>query len=109
MMADDAGLDAAEAQAGTTEAGDASTTAAPDDDARARKATTSQIRGSSLMLVGRTMSMGVNFVVQILIVRYLTTEAYGAFAYALSIVALGQTLITFGLDRGVARFLSVYD
>ena len=109
MMADDAGLDAAETRAGATDVVDPTTRAASDDDARARKATTSQIRGSSLMLVGRTMSMGVNFVVQILIVRYLTTEAYGAFAYALSIVALGQTLITFGLDRGVARFLSVYD
>lgn len=106
MMADDPGPDAAVA-AGSGPA-DAGTTAA-DGSAKARKETTGQIRGSSLMLVGRTMSMGVNFVVQILIVRYLTTEAYGAFAYALSIVALGQTLITFGLDRGVARFLSVYD
>ncbi len=61
------------------------------------------------MLIGRTMTMGVNFLVQIMIVRYLSQEDYGAFAYALSIVVLGQTLITFGLDRGVSRFLSIYD
>ena len=82
---------------------------APDARAKARKETTGQIRGSSLLLVGRTLSMGVNFLVQILIVRYLTPAEYGAFAYALSIVVLGQTLITFGLDRGVSRFLSIYD
>ena len=76
---------------------------------RAHRETTSQIRGSSLLLVGRTLSMAVNFLVQILIVRYLTTADYGAFAYALSIAALGQTLITFGLDRGASRFLSIYD
>ena len=76
---------------------------------KARRETTNQIRGSSLMLVGRTLTMGVNFVVQVAIVRYLSQEEYGAFAYALSIVALGQTLITFGLDRGVSRFLSIYD
>ena len=53
--------------------------------------------------------MAVNFLVQILIVRYLSTADYGAFTYALSIAALGQTLITFGLDRGASRFLSIYD
>lgn len=76
---------------------------------KAHRETTSQIRGSSLLLVGRTLSMAVNFLVQILIVRYLVPADYGAFAYALSIAALGQTLITFGLDRGSARFLSIYD
>ena len=97
-----------------TEADQAAATAPETPDgpvapAKARKETTGQIRGSSLLLVGRTMSMAVNFLVQILIVRYLTPKDYGAFAYALSIVVLGQTLITFGLDRGVSRFLSIYD
>ncbi|MEO8228374.1 MAG: flippase [Chloroflexota bacterium] len=80
-----------------------------DRPSKAHRETTSQIRGSSLLLVGRTLSMAVNFLVQILIVRYLTKEDYGAFAYALSIAALGQTLITFGLDRGASRFMSIYD
>ena len=81
----------------------------PDRPSKAHRETTSQIRGSSLLLVGRTLSMAVNFLVQILIVRYLTTADYGAFTYALSIAALGQTVITFGLDRGASRFLSIYD
>ncbi len=73
------------------------------------KDTTTQIRGSSLLLVGRSLSMGVNFLTQILIVRALTVSDFGAFSYALSIVALGQMVITLGLDRGASRFLSVYD
>ncbi|MFL5802111.1 MAG: flippase [Roseiflexaceae bacterium] len=71
-------------------------------------ATSRQIRGSSLMLVGRAISMGVNFAVQVLIVRYLTKNDYGAFAFALSMVALGESIATFGLDRAVTRFLPIY-
>jgi hypothetical protein len=51
-----------------------------------------QIRGSSLLLIGRTLSMAVNFAVQVLIVRYLSKTDYGAFAYALSIVARSRGL-----------------
>jgi Membrane protein involved in the export of O-antigen and teichoic acid len=69
----------------------------------------SQIRGSSLLLFGRAIAMGVNFLVQVLTVRYLTKTDYGAFAYALSIVDLGQMIATFGMDRTVTRYLSIYD
>ena len=68
-----------------------------------------QIRGSSLMLVGRTIAMAANFIVQVLTVRYLTKTEYGAFAYALSFVDLGQMVATFGLDRTITRFLSIDD
>ncbi len=71
--------------------------------------TRKQVRGSSLLLIGRLMSLAVNFVVQILIVRYLTKADYGAFAYALSLVALGQSVITFGLDRAITRFIPIYE
>ncbi len=71
--------------------------------------TSRQVRGSSLLLVGRTLSMAINFAVQVVIVRYLSEEDYGAFAYALTLVAFGQTIITFGLDRGFSRFLAIYD
>ncbi len=84
----------------------------PDDGSRSMTSaglTDRQLRGSSLLLVGRFISLGVNFVVQVLIVRYLTEAAYGAFAFALSLAALGTTIVTFGLDRGVGRFLAMYD
>lgn len=71
--------------------------------------TTRQIRGSSLLLVGRLIALVVNMLVQVLIVRALAQSEYGAFAYALSLVILGETVVTFGLDRGLGRFLAVYD
>lgn len=75
---------------------------------RKKTETQRQLRGSSLLLVGRILSKGVGFVVQVLTVRYLAKSDYGAFAYALSIVALGETVVTFGLDRAVTRFLPIY-
>jgi O-antigen/teichoic acid export membrane protein len=70
--------------------------------------TRGQLRGSSLLLFGRFLSKGLNFASQVLIVRYLSRGDYGAFAYALSIVAMGETFVTFGLDRAVTRFVPIY-
>ncbi|MBI5031558.1 MAG: flippase [Chloroflexi bacterium] len=71
--------------------------------------TRKQIRGSSLLLVGRVLSMAVNLGVQVLIVNHLSKTDYGAFAYALSMVALGETIVTFGLDRAITRFVPIFD
>lgn len=84
-------------------------TAAVTPESARNTSTRQQIRGSSLLMAGRFISLGANFVVQILIVRYLTQSDYGAFAYALSLVALGESVITFGLDRAVTRFVPIYD
>jgi O-antigen/teichoic acid export membrane protein len=83
----------------------------PSDQSTATISTASSrhIRGSSLLLVGRVISLVVNFVIQVLIVRYLSTAAYGAFAYALSFVALGEMLVTLGIDRSLGRFLPIYE
>jgi O-antigen/teichoic acid export membrane protein len=67
------------------------------------------IRGSSLLLLGRAISMGANFGIQILIVRHLSKSDYGAFAYALSIVHLATTVVTLGLDRAITRFVAIYE
>jgi O-antigen/teichoic acid export membrane protein len=75
----------------------------------AREATRKQIRGSSLLLFGRLMSLGINFGVQILIVRYLSKADFGAYAYALSLVSLGVSIATFGLDRSITRFIPIYE
>ena len=88
-----------------------STASAADSGAEspAHEATRKQIRGSSLLLGGRFISLGMNFAIQILIVRYLSKADYGAWAYALSIVSLGVSIATFGLDRSITRFLPIYD
>lgn len=73
------------------------------------EATRRQIRGSSLLLAGRMLSLGVNFATQVLIVRYLSKADFGAFAYGLSIVSLGEALAVLGLDKAIARFLPIYE
>jgi O-antigen/teichoic acid export membrane protein len=72
------------------------------------QATKKNLRGSSLLLVGRVITMITNFAVQILIVRYLSKGDYGAFAYAMSLVSLGSSLAVFGMEKTVTRFLPIY-
>ncbi len=87
-----------------------STATIPIDSAAAGRDTAvgRQIRGSSLLLVGRFLAKAVNFAAQVLIVRHLSQADYGALAYALSIVMLGQDVARFGLNRAVTRFLPIY-
>lgn len=68
-----------------------------------------QIRGSSLLLAGRILSLATNLVVQVLIVRSLSKAGYGAFAYAMSIATIGEGLVSLGLHRAVARYVPIYD
>ncbi len=67
-----------------------------------------QIRGSSLLLAGRFISVGGNFASQVLVVRYLSTADYGAWAYALAVIAFFQGIATLGLDRAITRFVPIY-
>ena len=70
--------------------------------------TRKQIRGSSLLLVGRLISVGINFFAQVLIVRFLSTTDFGAWAYGLAIVAFCQSFAIFGLDRAITRFVPIF-
>src|SRR6266508_643075 len=76
--------------------------AAGGPESAANEATQKHIRGSSLLLGGRFLSLGINFAIQILIVRYLSKADYGAWAYALSLVSLAVGVATFGLDRSIS-------
>jgi O-antigen/teichoic acid export membrane protein len=79
-----------------------------ESDPDGRAANVRQIRGSSLLLLGRVLGLGIDFVTQILIVRYLAKEEYGAYAFALSIVAIGTTICLLGLERTIGRFTPIY-
>jgi O-antigen/teichoic acid export membrane protein len=72
------------------------------------QSTKKHLRGSTLLLAGRFISMATNFAVQVLIVRYLSKSDYGAFAYVMSLVSLGSSLVVVGLDKTVTRFLPIY-
>jgi O-antigen/teichoic acid export membrane protein len=73
-----------------------------------RTETRRHVRGSSLLLVGRVGALGANLITQVLIARYLTKSDFGAFAYALSLVTLAESVVTLGLDRAIPRFLPLY-
>jgi len=44
-----------------------------------------QVRGSAWLLIGQMVGIAINLSAQVLVVRYLTKESFGAFAFALSI------------------------
>jgi O-antigen/teichoic acid export membrane protein len=71
-------------------------------------ATRIQIRGSSLFLVGRFLSLAINFAAQVLMVRYLSTANYGALAYGLAVVAFLQPFAALGLQEAISRFVPIY-
>ena len=66
-----------------------------------------QIRGSSLFLVGNVISLAITFLPHLLLVRYLTPEAFGHLAYALSLVAVGKTY-ALGFNEAMSRFVPIY-
>ncbi len=65
------------------------------------------LRGSSLLLAGRAVSILANFATQVLAVRYLSKGDYGAFAYALAVASMGAHVTLLGLNRGVNRFVPI--
>src|SRR4029453_12572905 len=81
----------------------------PRDDERIRPESRRQIRGSSLLLLGRVLAVAVNFGIQVMIVGYLTKADYGVFRYVLATAGAGQSIAVLGLDRSVSRFLPTYD
>ena len=67
-----------------------------------------QVRGSTWLLLGQMLGIAINLAAQILVIRYLTKDSFGAFAFALAIVAVGEVIATFGLRRAVSRFVPIY-
>src|SRR5258706_12685195 len=73
-----------------------------------RDTTQMQIRGSSLFLVGKLLSLGINFCAQVLMVRFLPVAHYGALAYGLSVGAFLQRFATLGLQDAISRNVPIY-
>lgn len=66
------------------------------------------IRGSSLLVGGRFISLAINLAVQVLIVRYLSKSDYGAFAYGIGVASIVASVVLLGLDKATARFVPIY-
>jgi O-antigen/teichoic acid export membrane protein len=69
--------------------------------------TKKHLRGSSLLLVGRLFALAMNFLVQVVTVRYLAKSDFGAFGYALAAVSMGSSVILLGLNRAVNRLVPI--
>src|SRR5262245_36245566 len=54
------------------------------------------------------LSLAGSLVAQVVAVRFFSKSDYGAFAYGLSVAALGGTLSVMGLDKAAARFIPIY-
>ena len=73
-----------------------------------RDPTRKQIRGSALLMAGRGIAVVLNFTVQVLMVRYLTKQDYGALAFAIATVTLVSRFSLAGLDKAASRFVAIY-
>ncbi len=71
--------------------------------------TRKHIRGSSLVFGGRFISIGLKFILQILIVRYLSKSDYGAFAYTINLVQIAAIVSAMSLEKAGSRYISIYD
>ncbi len=66
------------------------------------------LRGSVLLLTGRCFALLINLAVQVITVRYLSKEDFGAFAFGVSMIALVTNLSALGLPKSLARFVPIY-
>lgn len=69
----------------------------------------SEIRGSSVLLFGRVVALGINTLTQVLVVRALTKGDFGAFAYAMSMLTFARVAVGLGHNQATTRFFALYE
>lgn len=70
-----------------------------------RAATERQLRGGTVLLAGRLLSKFVNFGIQVAIIRLVSKDDFGLFAYGLALAQSGELVVKLGLGRGANRFV----
>jgi O-antigen/teichoic acid export membrane protein len=81
---------------------------APESSAELQDVAAQHIRGSSLLLAGRLVALGIDFAAQVLLVRYLSKPDFGAWSYALALVAMLGGIALFEMGNTLARFIPLY-
>jgi O-antigen/teichoic acid export membrane protein len=71
--------------------------------------TVEHLRGSSLLLAGRFVALGLGLATEVALVRVLSKADYGILALGLAIVGIGATLAALGLDKSAGRFIPMYE
>ena len=79
-----------------------------DSERQAAGASARHIRGSSLLLLGKVISVGIGLATQVALVRYLDKADFGAWGYAISVISFFGTICTLGLSRSQTRFIRVF-
>ena len=67
------------------------------------------LRGSSLLLAGRFVALGLGLATEVALVRILSKADYGILALGLAVVGIGATLAALGLDKSAGRFIPMYE
>jgi O-antigen/teichoic acid export membrane protein len=80
----------------------------PEISAEPQDVAAQHIRGSSLLLAGRLVALGIDFAAQVLLVRYLSKPDFGAWSYALALVAMLGGIALFEMGNTLARFIPMY-
>jgi O-antigen/teichoic acid export membrane protein len=62
-----------------------------------------------MLLVGRLLAIAAGLVIQVLVVRYLTQAAFGAFSYCIAVVNLATVVVSLGMEQTMSRFAAIYD
>jgi O-antigen/teichoic acid export membrane protein len=81
---------------------------APEVPAARQDVAAQHIRGSSLLLAGRVVALAIDFGAQVVLVRYLSKADFGAWTYALAIVAMLGNVALFEMGNTLARFIPMY-
>lgn len=81
----------------------------PGEDSGASAMQRTHVRGSALLVVGRVLALVIGMATQVLLVRWLTKEDFGAFAYALALAGAGRILLSLGQGKLLSRFMATYE
>lgn len=67
-----------------------------------------QFRGTGVLLLGRVLSIVLNLLTHVVLVRHLARAEYGSFGYALALTGLAANVAMLGLARSMSRFGPLY-
>lgn len=62
-------------------------------------------KGGTIIVLGLVLDMGISFVGKVLIGQYLGTASFGAVSLGVTTLTVASTMLVFGLDTGIARYL----
>ncbi|MEO8106704.1 MAG: oligosaccharide flippase family protein [Actinomycetes bacterium] len=91
------------------EASDSSTAADQHEEGSAPASDHKHLRGSAALLMGRGVSLLITLATQVVMVRGLSKEDFGSFAYAFALAVAGRQILSLGQGKMLSRFMAKYD